>query len=417
MKGKDFKEEPEKFSPFLEGSTIPTFVIDKDHTIIHWNKACARLTGFSSEEMVGSQDQWKAFYLKKRPVMADLVIDRAKAETITSYYADKYNKSSLIEDAIEAEDYFEFGEGEEGKWLFFTAAPLKDSDGTIIGAIETLQDITERKRMEEEIRANHEVLEERVAERTQQLKMTYEQLLHAEKLSAVGKLAASISHEFGNPIIGIKYFLQGLRKSVDLNQTDSEMLELAIKECQRVKNLIVSLQNFNRPTTGVVEPMDLHQAIEDILVFCNKKFEDKKIQVIKKFAASMPRVHAVPDQIKQVILNLVQNAEEAIPGESGTITIITRATEDHAIMRIKDSGKGISPDGVYQIFEPFYSTKEAVEGTGLGLSVSYGIIKRHRGNLEITDTSDKGTTFTMTLPIEAEERRETANRESEVLGI
>ena len=247
--------------------------------------------------------------------------------------------------------------------------------------------------------------------------MTYEQLLHAEKLSAVGKLAASISHEFGNPIIGIKYFLQGLRKSVDLNQTDSEMLELAIKECQRVKNLIVSLQNFNRPTTGVVEPMDLHQAIEDILVFCNKKFEDKKIQVIKKFAASMPRVHAVPDQIKQVILNLVQNAEEAIPGESGTITIITRATEDHAIMRIKDSGKGISPDGAYQIFEPFYSTKEAVEGTGLGLSVSYGIIKRHRGNLEITDTSDKGTTFTMTLPIEAEERRETANRESEIPGI
>ncbi|MBW2296165.1 MAG: PAS domain S-box protein [Deltaproteobacteria bacterium] len=133
----------------IQGSTIPTFVIDREHKITHWNRACEKLTGFSADEMVGTRKQWKPFRLKKRPIMADMVLDGVSEEEVWRYYSTTWKKSELIRDAYEAEEYFEhLGDG--GKWLFFTAAPLTDSDGTVVGAIETLWDKTEEKKAEQE---------------------------------------------------------------------------------------------------------------------------------------------------------------------------------------------------------------------------------------------------------------------------
>lgn len=401
----NLEESRDHLTQIIHGSTIATFVIDQNHTITHWNTALERLSGIACAEMVGTSDQWKAFYAYKRPTMADLILDQVPEETIHKFYAGKYVRSQLVDDSYEVEDFFELNG--KGIWLFFTAAPIKSRTGALIGAVETLQDITRRKTMEQEILHYQTVLENKVEERTYQLKKTYEQLLHAEKLSAVGKLAASIAHEFGNPIIGIRNFLQGIQKTTTFAPDDAELLGLAIQECQRVKDLISNLQNFNRPTSGAMVPLDLHQAINDMLLFCKKSFREKHIVIRKKFAANLPLINAVHDQVKQVILNCLNNAQESIPEHGGTIHLITECTPKAVMLHVRDTGKGIGESDLVSIFEPFFSTKPAVEGTGLGLSVSYGIMKRHQGKIEVTDTSSRGTTFTLSFPLPSDDTADT----------
>ena len=138
-------------SQILQEIPIPTFVIDPRHVITHYNKALEELTGISAGEIVGTKNQWKAFYKKKRPVMADLLVDGAGEETIKKFYNEYYHHSDVAPGSYEAEGFFD-ALGEEGKWLFFTATPLKDKEGKIIGGIETLQDITDRKQAEENVR-------------------------------------------------------------------------------------------------------------------------------------------------------------------------------------------------------------------------------------------------------------------------
>lgn len=134
-------------SQIIQGSSIPTFVIDKNHVVTHYNKACENLTGIRASEMIGTKNQWRAFYSEKRPVMADLIVDGVIEKEYEKYYRGRYRKSTVIQNAYEAEGFFAHL-GENGKWLFFTAAPLKDTEGSVIGAIETLQDITDRKHAE-----------------------------------------------------------------------------------------------------------------------------------------------------------------------------------------------------------------------------------------------------------------------------
>jgi len=135
-------------SQIIDGSTIPTFVIDKDHKVTHWNKACEKLTGYAAQKMVGSDDQWKPFRAERRPTMADLVLDDVSQEELWRRYSTRWEKSALIGGAYEAEE-FSPQLGKEGAWLFFTAAPIKDPDGTIVGAIETIWDLTQRRKSEE----------------------------------------------------------------------------------------------------------------------------------------------------------------------------------------------------------------------------------------------------------------------------
>jgi len=144
----------------IQGSTIPTFLINKNHVVTHWNKACEKLTGYTAEQLVGTQDQWKPFRSKKRPIMADLIMDGVQEEEVWRYYGAKWKKSDLIEGAFEAEEYFDHL-GDSGKWLFFTAAPIKNADGDIIGAIETLQDKTEEKKRQEDRKQHNITLTEK----------------------------------------------------------------------------------------------------------------------------------------------------------------------------------------------------------------------------------------------------------------
>ncbi|MCD4797280.1 MAG: PAS domain S-box protein [Candidatus Cloacimonetes bacterium] len=147
------KESEEGLFQIIQGNSIATFVINKEHKVTHWNKAAENLTGFSAKEMIGTKNQWKPFYPQERPLMADVIVNELPDKKIKKYYAEKYRKSSLVKGAFEGEDFFP-KMGEKGKWLFFTAAPLKDHNGKIIGAIETLQDITKSKLSEEMLKSS-----------------------------------------------------------------------------------------------------------------------------------------------------------------------------------------------------------------------------------------------------------------------
>jgi len=145
------RESEKRLSQIVQGLTIAAFVVDENHVMIHCNKAFENLTGLSAAELVGTSNQWKTFYPTQRPTLADFIVEGASEDELAAYYKDRYRKSALIEGAYEAENYFANVKG-GGKWLFFTAAPLIDDDGRIVGAIETLQDITDRKNAEEALR-------------------------------------------------------------------------------------------------------------------------------------------------------------------------------------------------------------------------------------------------------------------------
>lgn len=177
---RELVERERALSQIIQGNTIPTFVINKDHVVTHWNKACEKLTGYTAEEIVGTNKQWLPFRPQERPIMADIIVDEMKEEEIRRYYGDRSRKSALIEGAYEAEDFFP-NIGEKGKWLFFTAAPIKGVDGKTVGSIETLWDTTERKEAQEALQRAHDELETRVAERTAELSKVNEDLTRSEE--------------------------------------------------------------------------------------------------------------------------------------------------------------------------------------------------------------------------------------------
>ena len=168
-----------------------------------------------------------------------------------------------------------------------------------------------------------------------------------------------------------------------------------------MKDLIRNLQEFNRPSSEKKVAMDMHQALNSLLLMHKSNFKSKKISVVLDYAEKLPQVLAIPDQIKQVFLNPLTNAADACHPSGGVLTVCTRQVEDKVSVSIKDTGIGIQPEDREQIFQPFYTTKAEAKGTGLGLSVSYGIVMNHQGEIQVESVPEQGATFTVVLPIKA----------------
>lgn len=262
-------------------------------------------------------------------------------------------------------------------------------------------DITEKQLAKDALKKAHDELELRVAERTLELQESHAQLLHAEKLAAIGNLSASIAHEFNNPLQSVMTIIKGISRYVPLEQKEEELVALALQECHRMKNLIADLRDFFRPTSAKPTRVDLHAALDALLLLSKKDFHTRNITVVKKYGGNLPSIMAVGDQLKQVFLNLLNNAADACEG-GGVITISTETYDrDNVAVHIEDDGIGISSADMAHIFEPFFTTKPKPKGTGLGLSVSYGIIKNHGGRIEVTSTCHKGSRLSVFLPIES----------------
>jgi len=283
-------------------------------------------------------------------------------------------------------------------YFILNLSPLKGSQNQIIGFIATLTDITELKQAREQLLTLNDQLEQRVEQRSWELQETQSKYLHAEKLSTIGQLSASIAHEFNNPLQGVMTILRSLRR-VNLEEEDKKFLEVAISESERMKNLIRSLQDFNRPSSGKKAVIDVHDSINSLLLLCKSDFKRKNIRMQLNYDERLPQILAIPDQIKQVFLNLLNNAADACL-EDGVITINTWREEERIAVAIKDNGVGIEPEKRDLIFQPFFTTKPEVKGTGLGLSVCYGIVQNHKGEILVDSQPGKGSTFTVYLPVE-----------------
>lgn len=223
-------------------------------------------------------------------------------------------------------------------------------------------------------------------------------LVEAEKLAAVGKLAAGIAHEINNPLTSVLTFSNLMLEQCPAEDPRHDKLKLMVRETERARNIVRQLLNFGREVVIKPEWININLPVIEIIDSLTAQEVFKGIELRRNLAEALPDVHADPVQFGQVVANILLNAVHAIT-PPGTIGLTTRMNGTNVELSIADSGKGIPREHLNKIFDPFFTTKEISKGTGLGLAVSYGIIKKHRGDIEVTSTEGMGTTFTVRLPI------------------
>jgi signal transduction histidine kinase len=267
-----------------------------------------------------------------------------------------------------------------------TSTDLRDELGSFIGNVSVIQDLTRVRELER--------------------RRVEQQLFESEKLAATGRLAASIAHEINNPLEAITNSLYLLVRRAPPDDPNHRFLEIAMKETERVSRILREMLGFYRPEVSTAAT-DINALILEAEALIDKDMRQKGVRIHNDFSREMPPVMASADQLKQVVLNLLLNAQDSMPG-GGNIYVKTLPGRDadsaylpsrSVLIQIRDTGKGIAEEHMASIFEPFFSTKQAKKGTGLGLWVSLGIVQRHGGTISPRSRPGQGTTFTISLPI------------------
>ncbi|TAJ96303.1 MAG: hypothetical protein EPO39_20305 [Candidatus Manganitrophaceae bacterium] len=257
-------------------------------------------------------------------------------------------------------------------------------------------------------------LYKRVHEQMEELKKNQsEQLMQSAKLASVGELAVSVAHEINNPLTGILGFTSLLLSEMSPDDPRTKDLKVIESEALRSRQIVRNLLDFSRSHGSKKEPVDINGVIRNTLTLIQYQAKTSNMNLIERFAKDLPPVHADADQLKQVFINLIKNAFDAMP-KGGILTIETStlpekplvmnsavhesASEEMVMIQFKDSGMGIHPDHLQNIFDPFFTTKGRQMGTGLGLSISYNIIEKHGGRLEVESELGKGSNFMIKLP-------------------
>jgi two-component system, NtrC family, sensor kinase len=288
--------------------------------------------------------------------------------------------------------------------------------------------------MSRQLRAEHteniswtHTLEERVEQKTRELRRAHEHALHTEKMASIGKMAAVLAHEINNPLSGILTYAKLLRKWTDREEMphdDSgrkrrqeicDSLDLIASESRRCGDLVKNLLTFSRTTPMNLQPTNLNQVIERSLRLVQHQLDLAGIQVQSQLDPDLPLVLCDAAQIEQVLLALVMNALDALPqGGNLWITSSFGREPDEVRMVVRDDGCGIPPEILPRIFEPFLTTKETGRGVGLGLAISHSILERHNGNIEVQSEVGRGTTFNVTLPWDAEAEKVAPSPSNEI---
>jgi len=523
----DLIEMEKELSQVIQGSMIPTFIVNNEHILTHWNRACEELTGHAAYELVGTDRQWVPFRSAKRPTMADIIVAQMSEEEVIKYYGSSWRKSKIIKEAYEAEEFFPHL-GEKGKWIFFTAAPIKSPDGKIIGAIETLRDQTEDKKAQEEIEfqdqelsklyekyktseekyrslfnnnpnpifiidqqtleildINHRVEteygyskiellgqpflemgdidDETIKDGLRGLKTgeailftkkrhykkprevfyvnmkvvnaTYShrdvfiasttditesveketQLIQAGKLATLGTMAAGMAHEINQPLNVIQICADLILKMIKKGMAipDDELVIMArdiIDNVARASGVIKHVRDFARQSERDLKKMNLNDPINDVFKVLGHQLTVHSVKVRLELDPKLPEIRAEHNRLEQVFINLVTNAIDAMDEKAEKtersegpvekqLVIKTFTVGKEVIAKVSDTGMGMSEAVKRKIFEPFFTTKETGKGTGLGTSISFGIVKDYGGIIEIESVEGNGACFTLKFPI------------------
>ncbi|MBI2306500.1 MAG: PAS domain S-box protein [Rhodocyclales bacterium] len=416
------QESERRLAQILGGSPIAIFVIDDGHLVTHWNGACEHLTGVAAGEIIGSCDAWRGFYEVARPTMADLIVDGASEEEIARHYGDAFVRSQLIPGAVAAEGLFP-QMAPDGRWLYFMAAPLRDAAGKIIGAIETVNDVTARKTAERLLADRGEALQAAygdLAAAMRQLTDTQEELVRNEKLAALGQMVAGVAHELNTPI-GNSLMLAstlyesslefqeemrgGVRRSA-LDHFVAHCLDggrMLIDSLTRTAQLVASFKRVAvHQSESQCRRFRLAELVAGIVTVVVSGRRNGHFTITQEIPEDL-ELDSFPGELEQVLLSLLGNAiTHGFEGrEQGTVAIRAHAdaTRPAVVLTVSDDGKGIPAEILPRIFDPFFTTKLGVGDSGLGLNIAYNQVTAILGGqISVSSTVGEGTCFTLTLP-------------------
>ncbi len=340
----------------LDDSTDAIIGLDCNFNIRSWNKGAEKIYGYKAEEILG-----KNFSVLVPP-------DLIKSGEL-EYLNEEFKKKGYIRN-YETERLTKDGKRIS---IELTRTLVKDSNGNVIGSSAIVRDVTELKKLKR-------------------------QISHAEKLSVVGQLAAGIAHEVGNPLTSISSIVQVIQRTT--NDTFAiEKLELVKNQINRIAKTIRELVDFSRPSNYEIRQTDVNKLLQDAVNIIRYGKKSKDINFVLELSNKIPRITLVQDQIIQVFINLLLNAVDAMEGKPGEIKVKSELFGNHIKIHFIDKGKGIPDEIKNKIFEPFFTTKKVGEGTGLGLWVSYGIVKNFGGDIDFESRIGEGSIFTISLPI------------------
>jgi two-component system NtrC family sensor kinase len=241
-------------------------------------------------------------------------------------------------------------------------------------------------------------LYEGVKQQMTELKQTQAQLVQSTKLAAIGELAANIAHEINNPLTTVLGFASFIAERLKPEDPMREELTLIQDEASRARDIVRDLLQFSRQRDFMPETANLNHVLDQVVTMVRRQGAFGIVSVAEEYAPDLPTVEVDVSRIKQVFLNIINNAVYVMPN-GGTLTVRTKADHRGVRVELEDTGPGIAPEHRDRIFDPFFTTKPEVSGTGLGLSVSLGIVQSHGGTIEVLSEVGKGTTFTVVLPL------------------
>src|ERR1700678_4020971 len=342
---KDFSEN------IVESLNIGVVTVDLQDRIESWNPQLEGLLGIPRTE---------ALHRRLQDVLpADLVSEitsHAKSDHVAGIYkfhlATRANSRVVVNASI---------------------APLVGKNGSRLGRLILLDDITQRVRLEE-------------------------QIVQTEKLTSLGLLAAGVAHEVNTPLAVISNYIQMLAKQIPADDPRQQTIERIVKQTFRASEIVNNLLNFSRTGAAEFVEVNLNSVLEETLTLVQHPFKTAQVNVIKNYTEQLPPVLGSITRLQQVFLNLFMNARDAMPS-GGMLEVRTGAHNGSVAVEVTDTGSGIPAENLHRIFDPFFTTKATGRGTGLGLSVSYGIIKEHAGKVDVRSTPGKGTSFRLEFPL------------------
>lgn len=360
-----------------------TFAVDPTGKIIAWNRAIEELTGVKAAAVVGKGnfEYSLPFYGERRPALVDLVIDVQRRAKTGGFYSRVETKDNTL--VAESEAHL----AGKRRIIWAKACPLYDLHSRVVGAIETVRDITERRDLEQQLR-------------------------QSQKMEAIGQLAGGVAHDFNNLLAVIRGNAElALMNAGPAQTATTDSLRQVVAASDRAANLTRQLLLFSRKEALQTRPLDLNDVIGNLTKML-KRIIGEDIQLRCNYGTRLPFVQADVSMMEQVLVNLLVNARDAMP-QGGQLLITTDKLQflqvdlhahpearagEFVVLSVADTGAGIAPEHLPHIFEPFFTTKEPGKGTGLGLATVYGIVKQHQGWIEVASQPGQGTTFKVFLP-------------------